>query len=134
MSNSLSSSDTSNAWPTSSSSSDSEIDIEDSLLPKIYQLVQSPLVQGPSLEGLLQFFKAYLKSGAEAKPLLKQLGATAVNAEGGKKAVAGQEGIQNLVTASRCIGMIVKESKGSVGEEVVKDNEKILKVSLGISF
>lgn len=117
-----------------SSSSDSEIDIEDSLLPKIYQLVQSPLVQGPSLEGLLQFFKAYLKSGAEAKPLLKQLGATAVNAEGGKKVAAGQEGIQNLVTASRCIGMIVKESKGSVGEEVVKDNEKILKVSLGISF
>lgn len=113
----------------SSSSDSSEIDIEDSLLPKIYQLVQSPLVQGPSLEGLLQFFKAYLKSGAEAKPLLKTLGATAVNAEGGKKAVAGQEGIQNLVTASRCLGLIVKESKGSVGEEVVKDNEKILKVS-----
>jgi cullin-associated NEDD8-dissociated protein 1 len=99
--------------------------IEDTLLPRIYQLVQSPLVQGPSLEGLLRFFQAYLQSGAEPEPLVKQLSATAETNKGKAGEAAG---IQHLVTASRCIGMIAKESN-SVGATIVKDNEKILKVS-----
>ncbi|GAA5906905.1 uncharacterized protein JCM6883_005725 [Sporobolomyces salmoneus] len=100
--------------------------IEETLLPRIYQLVQSPLVQGPSLEGLLRFFQAYLKAGAEPGPLIKQLGSSAAESNKGKTGEAA--GIQNLVTASKCIGMIVKESP-SVGDSVAKDNEKILKSS-----
>ncbi|GAA6006246.1 hypothetical protein JCM11491_002083 [Sporobolomyces phaffii] len=106
------------ADPSSSSSQ-----IEETLLPRIYQLVQSPLVQGPSLEGLLRFFQAYLQSGADARPLIKRLGESA---EANKGKAGEAAGIQHLVTASRCIGMIVKES-GSVGDAVIKDNEKILK-------
>ncbi|GAA5975297.1 hypothetical protein JCM5350_006418 [Sporobolomyces pararoseus] len=114
------------ADPSSSSSQ-----IEETLLPRIYQLVQSPLVQGPSLEGLLRFFQAYLQSGAEAGPLVKELTSSAQEANQGKMGTAAGEaaaGIQHLVTASKCIGMIAKEKK-SIGASIVKDNEKILKSS-----
>jgi cullin-associated NEDD8-dissociated protein 1 len=115
------------ADPSSSSSQ-----IEETLLPRIYQLVESPLVQGPSLEGLLRFFQAYLKAGADPEPLVKTLSNAGSDKSKGK---SGGEagGTQSLVTASRCIGMIVKESN-AVGDRVVKDNEKILKVSLFFFF
>ncbi|GAA5875492.1 hypothetical protein JCM16303_000646 [Sporobolomyces ruberrimus] len=109
------------------SSSSSRIQETLSPTPRIYQLVESPLVQGPSLEGLLRFFQAYLKAGADPEPLVKTLSNAGSDKSKGK---SGGEagGTQSLVTASRCIGMIAKESN-AVGDRVVKDNEKILKSS-----
>ncbi|GAA6063291.1 hypothetical protein JCM10212_001410 [Sporobolomyces blumeae] len=107
------------------------------LLPKIFALFQSPLVQGPSLEGLLQFFQAYVRAGAEPKGLLVQL-AESVQGRGGAVqsvskaeqtgAVAagqGAAGMQNLATASRCVGVVVKEAP-QIESVVVADNEKVL--------
>ncbi|CEQ40716.1 SPOSA6832_02353 [Sporobolomyces salmonicolor] len=104
----------------------SSTEIDDSILPRIFELVQSPLVQGPSLEGLLTFFQAYIKAGANPKPLLKKLGASADGVKKSVEASGTQSGMQSLVTASRCIGMIMKECP-DVGEDVIIENEEVVK-------
>ncbi|GAA5941561.1 uncharacterized protein JCM15063_001621 [Sporobolomyces koalae] len=100
-----------------------EIDQQGGLLVKVLQLVESPLVQGPSLEGLLEFFEAYLESGADGKRLVQALVESATDK-------SANQGIQQLITTSRCVGLIVKKSSGDqLGSEVVRDNEQVLKSS-----
>lgn len=103
--------------------------VEASILPRIYELVQSPLLQGPSLDALLAFFTAFVRAGAEPLPLVQTL---AQAAESVKKTVddsGTQSGMQSLATSSRCIGVIVREAP-QVADGIVKDYETIIQVSV----
>jgi cullin-associated NEDD8-dissociated protein 1 len=101
-----------------------------SILPRIFELVHSPLIQGPSLEGLLAFFRAYVLAGAAPLPLLKTL---AQSADAAKKTIdtsGTQSGMQALVTSSRCIGVIVRASP-DIAESIVNDYAAKIQVSRG---
>ena len=94
--------------------------IQTSILPRIYELVRSPLLQGPSLEGLLALFKNFVIAGATPLPLVKTL---AESVDLGKKTVDAsgtQIGMQSLATSSRCIGVIVREAP-DVADGIVAD-------------
>lgn len=94
--------------------------VQTSILPRVYQLVQSPLLQGPSQEALLVFFKDFVGAGAKPLPLVKTL---AESADLSKKTVdesGTQVGMQALVNSSRCIGVILRESP-EVAEGIVSD-------------
>lgn len=94
--------------------------IKKSIMPRIFILVQSPLLQGPSLEGLLAFFRDYVRAGAEAAPLVSTLAETANAAKKTVDASGTQAGMQALASSSRCIGVIIREAP-AVAEGVVAD-------------
>lgn len=103
--------------------------VEASILPRIFELVQSPLLQGPSLDGLLAFFTAFVQAGATPLPLVKTLASTADAAKKSVEASGTQSGMQSLATASRCIGVVVKEAP-QIGEGIVADYSKQIQVRL----
>lgn len=112
--------------------------METTLLPRAYELVQSPLLQGPSLEALLVFFKSYVRAGANPAPLVEHLSHAAETVEktfdagggGGRGAAQGGSGggMQSLATASRCIGVIVQQAP-DVGPGIVDRNSAVIQVS-----
>lgn len=101
--------------------------VKSSILPRIFELVRSPLLQGPSLDGLLAFFRAFVKAGAAPLPLVQTLAGTAEIA-GAVDASGTSSGMQALVTASRCIGVIIEEAP-QIGDQVVADYSKAIQVS-----
>lgn len=94
--------------------------IETGILPRILDLVQSPLLQGPSLEALLAFFAVYVRAGADPLPLVKVLASTAEFAKKSVDASGVQGGYQSLATCSRCIGVILREAP-QVAESTVNE-------------
>lgn len=106
--------------------------ITQSILPRIFELVQSPLLQGPSLEGLLGFFTAYINAGAKPLPLLKTLAQSADATKKTVEASGTQSGMEALVTSSRCIGVIVRGSPEIV-ESVVTDYAAKIQVSFRVA-
>lgn len=103
--------------------------IESSILPRVLDLVQSPLLQGPSLEALLAFFAAYVRAGADPLPLVKQLAQTAESVKKSVDASGAQGGYQSLATSSRCIGVILREAP-QVAESTVNEYSAKIQVSL----
>lgn len=94
--------------------------VSTSILPRAYELVRSPLLQGPSLEALLSFFSAFVKAGADPAVMVQTLDATAEFAKKSVGTAGAQGAMQSLATASRCIGVVLREAPG-IAEGVVKD-------------
>ena len=105
--------------------------VQKSILPRMYELVRSPLIQGPSLDALLSFFTAFVRAGADPLPLVQTL---AKSADAAKKTVddsGTQSGMQSLATSSRCIGVIVREAP-QVADGIVKEYETVIQVRCDI--
>lgn len=104
--------------------------VQSSILPRIYELVQSPLLQGPSLDALLAFFTAYVRAGAEPLPLVQTLAHSAESVKKTVDASGTQSGMQSLATSSRCIGVIVREAP-TIADGIVKDYSTVIQVGFG---
>ncbi|KAK4052490.1 hypothetical protein OIV83_002292 [Microbotryomycetes sp. JL201] len=76
--------------------------VSSDLLPSIYDLVESPLVQGAAVDALLDFFAACVKTATAQPPELVKAFARVEDPE----AISDQ----GLATASRCICVVVKEA------------------------
>ncbi|SGY91656.1 BQ5605_C038g11689 [Microbotryum silenes-dioicae] len=86
-------------------------DVEASVLPRLIELVQSPLLQhGPALDALLEVFEAYVRAGADPLPLVQTISKAAIEAPT-KPSTSGEASNSGstLSTASRSIGIVVRE-------------------------
>ncbi|GAA5856944.1 hypothetical protein JCM8547_008479 [Rhodosporidiobolus lusitaniae] len=102
--------------PKSSSSA-----VASTALPRVLEeLVPSPLVQGPSLDALLNFFTAAVKAGIEPVTLISQLGQAAAG--------GAEDEVHAAATASRCVGVVVRETPGEA-DGLIKDSGKVVKSS-----
>lgn len=120
-----------------------EAQIAKTILPSLLALVQSPLlIAGPSLEGLLGFFDAYVRAGADPSTLIAQLlqavergfassASTSKKVVGVSGAGVGEEGVQRIVNGSRCVGIVVRGQRADeeLVEKVVNEWEKTILVS-----
>ncbi|KAM0753363.1 TIP120-domain-containing protein [Meredithblackwellia eburnea MCA 4105] len=90
--------------------------VQSSILPRVFDLVDSPLLQGPSLDSLLTFFQAFIRTGAEPSALIKVLDDSVDKV----KLSQSTGGAQALATASRCIGVIVREAPATASASIKK--------------
>ncbi|KAL8293671.1 hypothetical protein RQP46_000372 [Phenoliferia psychrophenolica] len=102
--------------------------VQQSILPRVFELVQSPLLQGASLDALLAFFTALIRAGAPPLPLVEVLAQSANSVKKTVEASGTQSGMQSLATSSRCIGVIVRDAP-HIAEGVVKEYSSSIKGS-----
>ncbi|KAK4057022.1 hypothetical protein OIO90_001922 [Microbotryomycetes sp. JL221] len=112
--------------------------VTNDLLPQVLELARSPLLQGQSLETLLDFFKAYVKSGAQPLDLIESFNKMAQDAQLVTSSQNGSQGsmnsgdnagvvmtVQSLGSASRCISVVVQEAL-SVADGVIQQYANVV--------
>lgn len=106
----------------------SEAAVQSDILPEVYVMVRSPLMQGPALDALLEFFKALLQCDRQlAQEIIASLMASLEQA---KQTSPG--GTHAYTTVARCIGAVVlsaPQTAGAVIGDVAKTLNKSSKAS-----
>ncbi|KAM0790577.1 hypothetical protein ACM66B_004444 [Microbotryomycetes sp. NB124-2] len=104
--------------------------VSSDLLPQIYELARSPLLQGAALDALMDFFTAYVKVGAEPLELVKKFAQIAEEEDDtasrrGKTEIVEVQSAQSLGTASRCISVVVRGAP-NIADGVIQEYAKVV--------